>query len=60
MSQDGVDTDTVPVPIDRYHDRGPQRGGRKRVIAATCLCRQREGEEDPSVSVIFGARARGY
>ena len=44
MAQDGVDADAVPVPIDRDHGRGPQRGGRRRVLAATSLRRQRERE----------------
>ena len=42
MAQYGVDTDGTPIPIDRYHGRGPQIGGRMRVVAATSLCRQRE------------------
>ena len=44
MAQHGVDADTVPVSIDRDHDRGPQRGGRRHVIAATYLRRKRERE----------------
>ena len=46
MTQDGVNADAVPVPIDRYHGRGPQRGGRRRVIAATYLRGQRERERE--------------
>ena len=42
MAQDVVDTDAVPVPIDNYHCRAPQREVRRRVIAATSLRRQRE------------------
>ena len=42
MAQDGVDTDIVPVPIDRDHSCVPQMGGRRRVIAATYFRRQRE------------------
>ena len=42
MAQDGVDADAIPVPIDRDHGCGPQRGVRIRVIAATNLCRKRE------------------
>ena len=42
MAQDGVNTDAVPLPIDRDHGRGHQRGGRRRVLEATSLCRQRE------------------
>ena len=42
MVQDGVDNDTVPVPIDKDH--GPRGGGRRCVIAATYLCRQRYKE----------------
>ena len=44
MAQDGVDTDAVPIPIDRDHGRIPQRGGRRRVIAVTYFCRHREKE----------------
>ena len=42
MDQDGVDTDTVTVTNDRYH--GPQREGKRRVIAETSLCIQRDRE----------------
>ena len=42
MAHDGVDTNSVPVPIDRDHGHGPQRGGG--VLEATSLCRQRERE----------------
>ena len=42
MMQDNVDTDSIPVPIDRDHGCGPQRWGRILVIAATYLCIQRE------------------
>ena len=44
MSQDDVDTYAVPAPIDRDHFRGPQRGGRRRVIAVTYL-RMHRGRE---------------
>ena len=40
MAQDGVDTDAVPVPIDRDHV--PRRRIKRCVIAATSLCRQRD------------------
>ena len=42
MAQDGVANDYLPVPIDRDHV--PQRGGRRRVIAATSLCIYRDRE----------------
>ena len=45
MQKDGVDADAVPVPIDKDNGRGPQRGGRRLVIAATYLHRQREREK---------------
>ena len=48
MLQSGVDTGTVPVPIDRDHGCGPQRGGMLCVIAATYLHRQRERETQQS------------
>ena len=35
MVQDGVDTDAIPLSIDRDHGCGPQNGGRRRVKAAT-------------------------
>ena len=44
MMQDNVDTDSIPVPIDRDHGCGPQRWGRRLVIAATYLCIYRERE----------------
>ena len=44
MSYDGVVTDSVPIPVDRDHGHGPQRGGRRRVIVETSLCRQRDRE----------------
>ena len=42
MEQDSVNTYAVPFPIDREH--GPQRGGRRRVIEETSLCRKRVRE----------------
>ena len=42
MALGGVNTDTVPVPVDRDHSHSPQRGGNRRVIAATSLCSQSE------------------
>ena len=41
MAQDGVDTDAAPVPIGRDQGRSPQREGRRRVIEATYLHRQK-------------------
>ena len=46
MAQDGVDTDVVPVPVDRDYVYGPQRGERRRVIAATYLRSQGEKDRD--------------
>ena len=44
MVQDNVDTDSIPVPIYRDHGRGPQRWGRRLVIAATYIRRQKDRE----------------
>ena len=44
MALDSVNTDAVPVPVDRDHGHSPQRGGSRRVIAATSLCSQSERE----------------
>ena len=41
ISQDSIDTEVVPVPIEKYHGRGPQRGVIRRVIEATYLRRKR-------------------
>ena len=44
MALDGVNTDAVPIPVDGDHGHSPQRGGRRRAIAATFLCSQRKRE----------------
>ena len=44
MALDGINTDAVPVPVDRDHGHSPQKGGSRRVIAATSLCSQRKRE----------------
>ena len=42
MVQDDVDTDSIPVSIDRDHGRGPQRWGRRLVMAVNYLRRERD------------------
>ena len=44
MAQDGVNTDAVPVSIERDHGRFPQKGGMIRVLAAESLRSKRERE----------------
>ena len=44
MALDGVNTDAVPISVDRDHGHSPQRGGSRRVIAATSFCSQRKRE----------------
>ena len=44
MAQDDAETDIVLVRIDRDQGRGPQKGGKRVVIAATYLRRHRERE----------------
>ena len=44
MALDGINTDAVPVPVDRDHGHSPQKGGSRCVIAATSLCSQRKRE----------------
>ena len=44
MEYDGIDTEDLPVAIDRDNGHIPQRRERRRMIVATSLYRHRERE----------------